>query len=82
MFEKVDMYIVKCDNCGFNAFEDAEFSCWADQGTAWDIANNESCFEEYEGKHYCEDCYSVDENDNVIISKAPAKDQDKDKPTN
>lgn len=66
MIEEVKMYTVICDNCGVDSNEDSEYSCWNDKDTAWDTASEQDWIKE-NGKHYFTNCYSYDDNDNLII---------------
>lgn len=69
MIQKVEMFTVDCDNCGKNADEDSDYSCWNDEGVAVEIAMDDHDFIEHEGKHYCPDCYKHDDKDNIIIDE-------------
>lgn len=66
MIVEKTFYAVKCDNCGKIAegYNDCEF--WDDKGTAIDLAS-ESEFYIGETIHFCSDCHSIDDNDNLII---------------
>lgn len=68
MFEKVDMYIVKCDCCGVNAFEETEFSGWECQDTAWEMATQEE-WADIDGKHICFNCWDWDGDNQIIKQK-------------
>lgn len=66
MIQEVKMYTVICDCCGKDVNEDAEYSCWSDNGFAEDIAMESGWLKE-EYKHYCQDCFSYDDEDNLVI---------------
>ena len=66
MIAKVEMYTVQCDNCKTTSGENSDYSCWGDKQVALEDAI-ESDWIEHEGKHYCPDCYTIDENDEVMI---------------
>ena len=69
MIVKVEMYTVECDNCKKTSGEDSEYSCWNDDAYALENAMDNDWIE-HEEKHYCPDCYKIDDNDNItIISK-------------
>lgn len=57
-------YAIKCDNCDkINENYDG-ISFWSDESVAKEMADdwiNEN------GKDYCQDCYSYDDEDNLII---------------
>ena len=57
-------YGIKCDRCG-EIFEDGEHSFWSDESSAMENAT-ESEWAELNGKHYCPNCYEVDEETDEI----------------
>jgi len=67
MIKEVKMFTVICDNCKADSNRNSEYSCWNDEGTARDTAM-ESDWHEEGDKHYCPDCFNVDDNDNVTIN--------------
>lgn len=64
--EKKEMYTVICDNCKTSADEDTMYSCWSDEGAAEDVAMEAGYITEGDN-HYCPECYSYDDNDNLIL---------------
>ena len=68
MIKEVTMYTVVCDNCGKDVNEWEEYSCWNDAHFAQEIAMEADWIKEGD-KHYCPDCFSYDDNDNLIIAK-------------
>jgi hypothetical protein len=66
MIQEVKMYTVVCDNCGKDANEGAEYSCWNDKQYAQDSAMEDDWLTE-EDKHYCPDCFSYGDEDELII---------------
>ena len=62
MISEVKAYILECDNCKV-LYEDNcdSFSIWNDESVAIESAIDEDWIE-YEGKHYCPDCYTEGEN--------------------
>lgn len=64
--KKVEMFTVVCDNCGVDNGKDQEYSCWGDEGYAKEQAMESNWIEEGD-KHYCEDCYEYDDEDNLVI---------------
>lgn len=66
MVKEVKMYTVICDCCGADVNEDEEFSCWSDAGSAKDVAMDSDWLTEGD-KQYCPDCYSYDDDDNLVI---------------
>lgn len=69
MIQKVEMFTVQCDNCKITSGENSEYSCWSDEDVALDDAENDDWIE-HEGNHYCPDCYSYNDNDELIINES------------
>ena len=69
MIKEVKMFTVICDNCGKDCFENQEYSCWGDELYAEDIAIEAGYLKE-DDEHYCQDCFSYDENDKLVIKHA------------
>jgi hypothetical protein len=67
MVKEMTMYSVVCDNCGIDVNENSEYAAWSDKSHAEDIAL-ESDWLKQEDKHYCQDCFSYDDEENVIIT--------------
>lgn len=65
--KKIEMYTVICDNCNKSADENTDYSCWNDSGYAEEVAQ-EANFIKENNKHYCNNCYEYDEDDNLIIN--------------
>ncbi len=70
MIKEVKMFTVICDNCGLSSGEeyDSEYSAWGDKNSALEDAINGDWIEEGH-KHYCPNCFSYDDNDNLILKK-------------
>ncbi len=66
--EKVEMYTVICDHCQKNIGADQEYSCWNDDSYAEENAM-ESGWERQDNKHYCNDCFDFDDNDNFVLKQ-------------
>ena len=66
MIEKVEMFTVVCDNCGEDAGASSDASCWNDEAVAEEMALESEWIKEDE-KHYCPNCWSRDDNDNLIL---------------
>lgn len=64
--EKIEMFTVICDNCKKSADEGTEYSCWNDKNYAEEIAMEAGYISE-EDSHYCKECYSYDDEDNLIL---------------
>jgi hypothetical protein len=64
MITKAIFYGLKCDRCG-EVYEDGEgHTHWPDEDSAVEFAigfDEESEWIEEDGKHYCPECYTVDE---------------------
>ena len=70
MIQKVEMFTIACDNCGKLSGDDADYSCWNDESTALDMAYNAGWIE-HKSKHYCSECWSHDEDDEVVLVHNP-----------
>ena len=66
MLKEVKMYIVVCDNCGKDVNKDAEYSAWNDKNYAVEVAMESDWIKEND-KHYCPDCFTYDDDDNLLI---------------
>lgn len=67
MIEKIEAYSLFCDNCG-NLFQDGDFTIFVLESDAWDSAKEDGWIEHH-GKHICDECHQVDDNDNVVLKK-------------
>ena len=79
--EKI-FYAVVCDNCKTVCGDgDGEYKYWNEaadaqyiaQESGWEIASEPDTGESRIFKHYCEDCYSWDDNDELLIDKSRFK---------
>lgn len=71
MKQEVKAIQLSCDCCGEVFSTDDGFSCYVgdDGSRIWNDADNDEWLE-FEGRHYCPDCYSFDEDDeNIVITK-------------
>ncbi|MEK9157712.1 MAG: hypothetical protein AAB638_00835 [Patescibacteria group bacterium] len=73
MIKKVEMYTVVCDNCGKDVCEGEEYSAWNDSDYAREIATESGWHETDDDKHYCPDCFTFDDNDNLILRQITPK---------
>jgi len=69
---KVEMYTVQCDNCKTTSGKNSEYSCWNDKSYAIEDACDKDWIQEGE-KTYCPNCYTLGENDEIIINPGRAK---------
>lgn len=60
------MYTVVCDNCGKDVNAGGEYSCLSDADAAEDGATD-SDWLTIDDKHYCPDCVSYDDDDNMVL---------------
>jgi len=63
---EVKMFTVICDNCKKSADEGSEFAGWNDEDFAKDVATDSGYATEGD-LHYCSNCCSYDDDDNLII---------------
>lgn len=68
MTQEVKMFTVVCDNCRKDCNEDTDYSCWNDENHAKEVAMNAGWINE-DDNDYCPDCYSYDDDNNLIIGK-------------
>lgn len=68
---KIDAWICTCDNCGemLRGWDDI-IPVGFHESEAIDIINVNSDWIEKDGKFYCEDCHTIDEDDNIIIDES------------
>lgn len=66
MIKELKMYTVVCDNCGKDSNDGTDYSCWSDAEQAELMAEYSDWLIE-DGKHYCKDCFSYDEENNLIL---------------
>ena len=66
MLKEVKMYTVVCDNCAKDVNKDAEYSAWNDKRYAEEVAMEADWIKEND-KHYCPDCFTHDDDDNLLI---------------
>ncbi len=62
------MYTVVCDCCGHSADEGGDYSAWAQKEGAEAVADDSGWLNEGD-KHYCEMCFSYDDEDNLVIKQ-------------
>ena len=72
MIKEFKCYTLLCDNCGADVNEGSEVSGWDSEEYNYDTAG-ESDWIDYEDKHYCPDCYSFNDEDEIIIDKTRTK---------
>ena len=66
MVKEFATYTIICDNCGKDVCDGDDYSGYGDLGSIEDIAMD--CgWTEQDGKHYCDDCWSYDDNDNIVL---------------
>ena len=68
MIQTIQMFTVKCDNCG-KSFEDTHqgFCAWNDADGAETYAIDSGWLKEEADTHYCPDCYYFDDYDNLTL---------------
>ena len=68
MIHKMEMFTVKCNACG-KLFEDEYqgYCAWDCEDGAVSNATDSDWIETDTDTHYCPDCYSYDEDDNLVI---------------
>lgn len=66
--QKVEMYTVVCDNCNTDIGSTQDYSCWNDKDCAEENAMNSEWIK-VDNKHYCDECVSYDDNDNLVLKE-------------
>jgi len=68
MIEKIEVYGCSCDNCGEHYSTDEYDLVDSDREAIEETVNaDQSWFKTDDGKHYCPDCWSVDNSGNLVI---------------
>lgn len=67
--ETLTMYTCVCDVCGKSADTGTDYSCWNEPNRAKEIAMYAGWLQMSDGKDYCTDCFSGDEDDNLVIKQ-------------
>ena len=74
MIKQLKMYTVVCDNCGTDAGDDADYSCWEEEESAWDVASDSGwIMGDNKATHYCPQCVEYDDNDNLVLNESRRK---------
>jgi hypothetical protein len=71
MIKPIDTWTIICDNCGKDLCEGDEFSGWNDQEFLLDGAIEAGW--NIDGGDYCDECFTYDDNDNLVINEARKK---------
>lgn len=74
MIKEVKSYAMFCDNCNELYSEPcSDYTMWVDENGARESSAEEGWLE-HNGKHYCTNCYELDDNDNIVIKEKEVKD--------
>ena len=68
MIKEITMFTVICDNCGADSNDGNEYSCYGDSGYAHECAMDSNWISEGD-KDYCPDCFTYDDDDNLVINE-------------
>ena len=66
MIKEITVYTIICDNCGKDVNKDSGYSGWDDKDYVLDVAR-ESDWHTEEDSQYCPDCFTYDDDDNIVI---------------
>jgi len=67
MIHKIEMFGCTCDNCGKQWENYDGIVCWSEEEHVSDSIDSDGWHKADDGKTYCDDCYYVDDDDNIII---------------
>ena len=68
MIKEIPMYTAVCDNCKVDVNEGADIAAWDNKSFVVECTQNAGWYQD-EDKHYCEDCYTINEDDTVEVNK-------------
>lgn len=68
MKKKVESIMIVCDSCGEHYHDGNDMCCYINDTDGSDIEQEAlgSCWIRVGDKHYCDECYSIDEDDNIV----------------
>ena len=66
MFKEISIYTIICDGCGSNSMENSDWAGFTDKDIVLEDAKDRG-FQEIDGKHYCENYWQLDNNDDIVI---------------
>ena len=75
MVKEVTYYDIICDRCGKSLIKESE-TCYSDKDSALMVAE-QSEWQKISGKHYCPDCYKLDEVMDEYIPKKGGEEMSK-----
>lgn len=71
MYQKIECVCLVCDNCGETYLDgDTGFSIFVDEDAVHEAADIDGWYlnDTGDGKYYCPDCHSIDDEDNLIVN--------------
>lgn len=73
MIHEEKCFVLTCDNCKETYCDEngTGFSMFPDGGQVWEYADNDGWYEQ-DGKHYCPKCYTINDNDELVVIPTPA----------
>lgn len=72
MIKEFSTYTIICDNCGADICNGTDYSGYGDADYVNDMALDNEWIE-VDKKHYCDNCFSYDDNDELVIDKSRTK---------
>lgn len=76
MIIEMTMYGCKCDNCGKQwEDEDMGFVAFTDDSGIKSYLDEDGEWHTEDDKHYCPECWSYDDEDNLVIKQLTTKDK-------
>jgi hypothetical protein len=68
MIKEFKCYSAVCDNCKTDIHKDHDVSGYDDLGYIHEVMNDGN-WKEINDKHYCDDCWYYDDEDNILIKQ-------------
>jgi hypothetical protein len=66
MIKEIKVFTIVCDICGADLLKEDDEAGWDDKDYLMEIAKD-NLWATLEDKHYCPDCHTKDDDDNIII---------------
>jgi hypothetical protein len=68
MIKEITIYTIVCDVCGKDANENTDYAGWTELEPTVDVCTDNGWYID-DDRHYCDDCHSFDDDDNLIVKE-------------